>query len=184
MFVMTAKLSKPKLIAAGALLAALILLIVFLALSGGGEKKDAPAGASNDDRVAYLASWGWSVSAKPAEAQKVKIPDSADNQVFSRYNELQKSQGFDLTAYAGKDVMRYVYEVLNYKGATAPVYATVLVADGYIIGGDLTDSAPDGVIHGFEKPGTVHPDETVAEESSFMPEEPLPSKAEVPSEST
>lgn len=161
MFVMTAKLSKRKLIAAGVLLAALIVLIIFFSVSGGNEKSSAPAGASNDDRVAYLASFGWSVNAEPAEAQKVAIPDSGDNPVFSRYNDLQKSQGFDLTSFAGKDVMRYVYQVLNYPEAKEPVYATVLVSDGKIIGGDITNSAPDGVIHGFQKPGTpLHAEET------------------------
>lgn len=155
MFVLTAKISKPKLIAIGVLLLAIILMIVLLASSGGGESSKAPIGSSNDDRVAYLATYGWSVNATPTETQKVKIPDGSDNRVFSRYNELQKSQGFDLTDYAGKEVMRYVYEILNYPDAAAPIYATVLVSDGRIIGGDVTNSAPDGVIHGFKKPSST-----------------------------
>ena len=151
MFVLTAKISKPKLIAIGILLVAAILLIVLLA-GGGNDTSNAPVGTTNDDRVAYLATFGWSVDATPKETQKVKIPDSTDNRIFSRYNELQKSQGFDLSAYSGQEVMRYVYEILNYPDATAPIYATVLVADGRIIGGDITNSASDGVIHGFRKP--------------------------------
>ena len=180
MFVMTAKLSKPKLIAAGVLLAAAVLLIVLLSLNGGSGEKAEPAGASNDDRVAYLASWGWDVNVRPKEALKVRIPDGADNQVFSRYNELQKSQGFDLSAYSGKDIMRYVYEVLNYKDTREPVYATVLVADGRIVGGDITNTAPDGVIHGFEKPGSVHQKAEATEPPSDK--ETQPAKAEPPTE--
>ena len=154
MFVLTAKLSKSKLIAAGVVLLAAILLIVLLATAGGGDtpKKDSPIGNTNDDRVAYLATFGWSVNAEPTQTQKVKIPDTAENKVFARYNDLQKSQGFDLTDFAGKEVMRYVYEILNYPDASAPVYASVLVYDGHIIGGDVTNSAPDGVIHGFALP--------------------------------
>lgn len=151
MFVLTAKISKPKIIAAGVLILAIIVLIVLLATSGG-KTSDAPIGGSNDERVAYLATYGWSVNATPAETQKVKIPSTSDNRVFARYNELQLSQGFDLTDYSGKEIMRYVYEILNYPDASAPVYATILVSDGYIIGGDITNSAPDGVIHGFRKP--------------------------------
>lgn len=154
MFVLTAKLSKTKLIAAGVILLAAILLIILLATAGGSDAPadNAPIGETNDDRVAYLATFGWSVNAEPTQTQKVKIPDTAENKVFARYNDLQKSQGFDLTDYAGKEVMRYVYEILNYPDATAPVYASVLVCDGRVIGGDITNSAPDGVIHGFSMP--------------------------------
>lgn len=182
MFVMTAKLSKPKLIAAGVLLVALILFIILLALPNSGKEAEAPAGASNDDRVAYLASFGWSVTAKPTEAQKVRIPDSADNQIFARYNELQKSQGFDLSDYAGQEVVRYVYEILNYPDAKAPVYATVLVADGSIIGGDVTDSSPDGVIRGFGKPGIFG--ENVSEEPSSEEDPASSAETEAPVETT
>ena len=183
MFVMTAKLSKSKLIAAGVLLLAAIVLIIVLACSGSDSVPNAPMGASNDERVAYLATFGWSVNAEPTETQKVKIPEAADDRVFARYNDLQKSQGFDLTDYAGKEVMRYVYEVLNYPDATDPVYASVLVCDGYIIGGDVLNTAPNGVIHGFQKPSqTATPQPSKVEETApstepSQPAETTPSAA-------
>ncbi len=153
MFVMTAKLSKSKLFAAGLiLLAAIILIVVFVTAGGGDAVENTPVGETNDDRVAYLASFGWSVNAQPKQTQQVKIPDSTENKVFARYNELQISQGFDLTKYAGKEATRYVYEILNYPEAKEPVYASILVYDGKIIGGDITDSSPNGLIHGFQMP--------------------------------
>lgn len=153
MFVMTAKLSKSKLFAAGLiLLAAIILIVVFVTAGGGDAVESIPVGETNDDRVAYLASFGWSVNAQPKQTQQVKIPDSTENKVFARYNELQISQGFDLTKYAGKEATRYVYEILNYPEAKEPVYASILVYDGKIIGGDITDSSPNGLIHGFQMP--------------------------------
>ncbi len=174
MFVLTAKISKSKLIAAFVLLIAAILMIILLATGSGGDASGAPVGTSNDDRVAYLATYGWSVNATASETQKVKIPEFSDNRVFSRYNELQKSQGFDLTDYAGREVMRYVYEILNYPDADSPVYATVLVADGKIIGGDITNSADDGVIHGFKRPKTETPTESTSQpEESTEPTEPV-----------
>ena len=174
MFVMTAKLSKSKLFAAGLiLLAAIILIVVFVTAGGGDAVENTPVGETNDDRVAYLASFGWSVNGEPTEVQKVKIPDAADNEVFARYNDLQKSQGFDLTAYAGKEAMRYVYEILNYPDATQPVYASILVYEGRIIGGDVTNTAPDGIIHGFQKPGETLPteDTSSATEPTELPAE-------------
>ena len=118
MFVMTAKISKTKLAAAAVVLVAVVLVVVLLVTGSGGKKAslaDAPAGATNDERVAYLATFGWSVNAEPKEVQKIRIPESSDNKVFARYNELQRSQGFDLTGFGGKEAMRYVYEILNYR---------------------------------------------------------------------
>lgn len=172
MFVLTAKLSKSKLIAAGAILLAAVLLIVLLAAADNTPGAEAAAsGATNEERVAFLATFGWSVNAEPTEAQKVRIPDTAENEVFARYNDLQKSQGYDLTAYAGKEVMRYAYEILNYPEASAPVYASVLVCDGIIIGGDVTNTAPEGVIHGFCMPQSEpQAPETVTEVTECVPE--------------
>ena len=72
--------------------------------------------------------------------------------VFDRYNALQKCQSYDLSKFAGKKVMRYVYEVKNYPGATEPVYATLLVHKNKVIGGDVTNTAPGGKIQGFQMP--------------------------------
>lgn len=152
MFVLTAKLSKAK-IAIAALIVLAIIAALILFVGGKDKASDAPVTvSSNDDRVTFLASFGWSVNAEPVQVQQVTIPGKEDSEVFERYNELQVSQGYDLTGYAGENAMRYVYEVLNYPDATAPVYATVLVHDGAVIGGDITGSAPDAPIHGFSMP--------------------------------
>ena len=179
MLVMTAKLSKTKLLAAGFILIAAIILVALL-VSGNGEETPAepPLGDTNDSRVAYLATFGWSVNAQPTETQQVKIPDTTENKVFARYNDLQISQGFDLTDYAGKEVTRYVYEILNYPDAKAPVYASVLIYDGHIIGGDITDSSSDGLIHGFRMPSSVKPQESAPETA------PTEASTEAPAESS
>jgi len=152
MMVMTAKVDKKKiLIGIGA---ALVLVVALFAILGGGSEDVAPTAAtvsSNDDRVAFLKSFGWDVAASPVESSQVRIP-SQSSEVYDRYNTLQKSQGYDLSPYAGKNVMRYVYKVNNYPGATEPVYATLLVYKNQIIGGDVTDTAAKGQIRGFKMP--------------------------------
>lgn len=160
MFVMTAKLSKPKLIAAGVILVGLIAALVMLLSGPKSTASSLPDGSSNEERAAYLATYGWSIDALPKETQAVTIPDPETNRVFARYNDLQISQGFDLLPYRGKEVTRFVYEILNYPEATAPVYAGVLVYEGKIIGGEITDTSPEGVIHGFSKPGTPPPSDS------------------------
>ena len=151
MMVMTAKVDKKKI---AIVLAAAVVLIAGLVLIFGGDSSAPTASTNapnNDARVAFLESFGWDVTTSPVESGQVKIPKES-SEVFDRYNALQKSQGYDLSAYAGKTVMRYVYKINNYPGATEPVYATVLVYKNQIIGGDVTDTSAKGVVRGFKKP--------------------------------
>ena len=155
MMVMTAKVDIKKILIG--LAAAAALIIALIALLGGGEQSAAATAgtlASNDARVAYLSKMGWEVSATPVESGQVTIPQE-QSQIFSRYNELQKSQGYDLSKYAGKTVMRYVYQINNYPGATEPVYATVLVYKNQVIGGDVTDTGAKGKVQGFKMPQQI-----------------------------
>ena len=156
MVVMTAKLNKKKLAAlVVGLIAVIVLLVSFFK---GGRSAETPAPTeprvsvtTNDDRVKFLTDCGWEVASAPVKTQAVLIP-SESSEVYDRYIALQLSQGYDLTAYAGKSVSRYVYEVKNYPGATEPVYATLLIYRGQIIGRDVTSTAADGVVQGFKAP--------------------------------
>ena len=168
MLVMTAKVDKKKIVM---ILAAVIALVVGLVMLFGGNDSEPTASTNvsgNDARVAFLKSFGWDVTTSPVESSQVKIPAESSD-VFDRYNQLKKSQGYDLSAYAGKTVMRYVYKINNYPNATEPVYATLLVYKNQIIGGDVTDTAAKGVVRGFKMPsfgpavpGTTVPSGTTA----------------------
>lgn len=155
MFVMTARVNKTAIFIGLAVIAVTVGLL--LSLFGGEAAAPTAATApadTNDARVKFLADLGWEVTASPTESMQVRIPKES-TEVFERYNQLQKSQGYDLSKFAGKTVMRYVYRINNYPGATEPVYATLLVHKDQIIGGDITDSAPGGKIQGFVKnPGS------------------------------
>ena len=155
MMIMTAKVDFKKMILAIAAIAALVLAAILL-LGDSGEPAAAtaaPSVSSNDGRVQFLKNFGWDLAASPMESGQVKIPKEHSD-VFERYNTMQKGQGYDLSAYAGKNVMRYVYKINNYPGVTSPVYATLLVYKNQIIGGDITDTAAGGKIHGFKMPET------------------------------
>ena len=89
------------------------------------------------------------MSASPVESGQVRIPQTP-TEVYERYNALQKSQGYDLSSFAGKAVMRYVYKINNYPGATEPVYGTLLIYKNQVIGGDVTDTSATGVVQGFK----------------------------------
>ena len=150
MLVMTARVDKKKIaiIAAGVLAVIVALVLLF---GGSSSTPTSTATVSgNEDRVQFLASFGWEVVNSPVQTSQVRIPEEF-SQVFDRCNQLQKYQGYDLSAYAGKTVMRYVYTVKNYPGATEPVYATLLISGNKVIGGDITDTAPAGLVQGFQK---------------------------------
>ncbi len=149
MLVMTAKVDMKKI---AIILAAVVGLIIGLILLFGGSDTQptaAPSLATNEGRVKFLTDFGWDVVVSPTQTSQVKIPDKSGD-VYDRYNALQKSQGYDLSQYAGKTVMRYVYEIRNYPGATDPVYATLLIYKDQVIGGDVTDTSAKGTIRGFK----------------------------------
>ena len=151
MMVMTAKVNMKKtLILLGAIAAIIIAMIMAI---GGSDTQttSAPALTGNDARVKFLKDFGWEIENSPVESSQVRIPEQV-TEVFDRYNQLQKSQGYDLSKLAGKNAMRYVYKISNYPGATDPVYATVLVYKQQIVGGDVTDTSAKGVIRGFQMP--------------------------------
>ena len=164
MMVMTAKVNMKKIMMALAAVAAGILALILL-LGGNEEAKpetsqttgaSTPSVGSNDSRVQFLKNYGWEVTPSPTESSQVKIPTES-SPVFDRYNTLQKSQGYDLSQFAGKNVMRYVYRINNLPGATGDVYATLLVYKNEIIGGDVTDTSVGGKIRGFKMPETTAP---------------------------
>ena len=155
-------------------LAALITLIAFVPAYAGGDSStpqggvavDAPEAESGaavtirydkvksaDDAAKFLAQFGWVVDAGSVEKREVTIPSEFDK-VFAGYNEMQKSQGLDLSKYKKKAVTRYTFTVTNYDGYEGTVYANVLVYRNRVIGGDICSADVNGFIHGFEKPAS------------------------------
>lgn len=165
MMVMTTKVDIKKI---GIILAAVVAVILAIVLIFGGGN-DAAAStttvSNNDARVKFLTDFGWQVSTSPTESSQVRIPEQ-QTEIFSRYNALQKSQGYDLSQYAGKAVMRYVYKVNNFPGATEPVYATLLVYKNQIIGGDITNTAAKGAVQGFKMLQTPEQSQTQPTEAT------------------
>ena len=147
MVVMTAKLSKKKLLIAAAVVVLAAALVFCLKNPG-----QAPEDAQTSSRTAFLSSFGYSVGDEPVQVGQVQIP-AEPSEVFDRYNELQKSQGYDLSALAGRSVTRYVYK-LNDCGE-GEWFATVLEYRGEIVGGDVANTDPGGQMHGFARPGSA-----------------------------
>lgn len=169
MMILTAKVDFKKIMVILLSLAAVLLALILIF---GGRDEDTAATAAvsaNDDRVKFLESFGWQVTPTPREASQVRIPEES-GEMFRRYNALQKGQGYDLSKFSGKKVMRYVYEITNFPGAQEPVYATVLVYKNQVIGGDVTDTAAKGKIRGFQMPPAAAQSTQPAAQSPLMPQ--------------
>lgn len=104
-----------------------------------------------DERLAFLAQFGWDVGEDPIEVAEVIIPAQFD-EVYSKYNEIQEEQSLDLKLYANERVKRWTYSVKNYPGfeEDLSIRANLLVYEGRVIGGDICSVALDGFMHGFE----------------------------------
>ena len=101
-----------------------------------------------EDACTLMTELGWNVDPGPAECIEVLIPEEFSD-VYEKYNELQKSQGFDLSGYAGKTATRWTIRITNHPSGEEEVYATLLVVNGKIIGGDVCASRLDGFMHGL-----------------------------------
>lgn len=107
---------------------------------------------NDEQRAAYLTSLGWEFNTEFTEKQ-VNIP-SEFNDTYNKYNEIQLSQGFDLTAYRGRAVTVYTYNITNYEGYENRdcIFANLLVCDNILIGGDIcSTSVSDGFMQVLKK---------------------------------
>lgn len=171
-----------------AVLAVLLILAIVLAVRphrAVTASADFSCDAATDaQRKAFLAQFGWTVQDDPVEICEVIIPDTF-NDVYRAYNELQKSQGLDLTRYMGKRVKRWTYELTNYPDGDAQtrVYADLLISDGRVIGGSIGTRAADGFMRGFRRDSAEWTASSGAPVSSAEPVPSADSSSGAPSES-
>ncbi len=139
---------------------AFAFIVVMLLFAGGksGETVDVDGGVSTfvqseDDILRFISVLGWETDESPVEIRQVAIPQIFD-EVYTNYNEIQLSQGFDLRKYAGVSVKRWTYIIRNYP-ETSPgddfIRINLLVYNDEIIGGDVCSVKLDGFMHGIFK---------------------------------
>ena len=159
MFVYSFRASTAKFFMVVALaLTTLMLLVVFVPTYAAQSEDGAVAGEvaynytrikSDADRKAFLRQFGWETAENMIEEVEVTIPSDFDK-VFAAYNELQKEQGFDLSKYKKKTVMRYTYEITNFEGYEGTVYVNLLLYRNRVIGADIASADVSGFICGLE----------------------------------
>ena len=137
---LTRKKAALAVILAGAVMAALILL---LGRSGAPVKEDLPLLTGNAERIAYLQELGWEVAEEPVTTLQFLLPPQLKGD-YVAYNDLQKSQGFDLETCCGKQVTRYTYTVTNYPQRPDGVQLNLYVCEELPVAGDVVCTGSDG----------------------------------------
>ena len=72
------------------------------------------------------------------------MPEDFDRVILG-YNQIQKTQGLDLTKYSRKRVTHYAYEVTNYD-SEGSVYVNLLVHRNRIVAADISSVADGGFV--------------------------------------
>lgn len=104
-----------------------------------------------EERIAFFSQFGYEISEDPLEVKEVVIPAEFD-ETYESYNEIQKSQGLDLAKYRGKRVKMWSYAIKNYPGyenTDGTIRGNILVFDGIVVGGDISNIELGGFMRGF-----------------------------------
>lgn len=159
MFIFTAKLPRKRiLLGAGALVlvcALLVSLAGFHTRWGAQSTSAAPVSAkgvkTNEERLLYLAQFGWESSPEALSVEELRLPESLDAS-FDAYLAIQGKQGFDLSDYLGKTVKRYTYGIKNYPDSGREVQLSLLIYKNTVIAGDVFAAESGEVLHGLARP--------------------------------
>lgn len=135
---LTRKKAALAVILAGTALMALILL-----LGRSSAEPTPPQLTCNAERVAYLQDLGWQVTEEPVTTLQFLLPAKLSGD-YIEYNQLQRTQGFDLEQCCGKQVTRYTYAVINYPGHPDGVQVNLYVCEEAPVAGDVVCTGVDG----------------------------------------
>ena len=155
MFILTAKFSRKKCLLAGLLLLFLLAAaaLTFHLFAGMRDSDEPPMLSDNQQRLEYLRSYGWEVESEPLETFQLLLSDPLPEEYLA-YNQLQLTQGFDLSDCCGRQLTRYTYRVTNYPGRPEGVQVNLYVCDGAPAAGDIIASGAGGFQAGLAFPET------------------------------
>lgn len=90
----------------------------------------------SSQEIEFLKQFGLEADEKSLVSDEVVIP-SFFNETYTKYNELQKKIGLDLSNYKGLTVKRNIYKLNNYDKNGNEYYVTLLIYKECVIGGHI-----------------------------------------------
>lgn len=124
--------------------AVLILAAVFLILILSSKERKTGTDIAGQQIPGYLLVCGWETSSEKIRMESIVIPDEF-SEVYSQYNEIQKSQGFDLSSHRGEKAVLVTCPITNYEDRD-DVYAELILSDTNLIGAALVSDSSDGFV--------------------------------------
>ncbi len=135
----------------GAVLLILAAVWAIFRINARGDER--PDGATAEQRIEYIKSFGWDVGIAPTSITEIRIPANFD-ETYEQYNAIQREQGFDLRRYRACYAYKYTYDILNYsEPSPVPICADLIVYEGKVIGADISSSEADGLVTVLAKKG-------------------------------
>ncbi len=115
---------------------------------------DEPDGSTAALVAAFIEENGYKVSSPLTK--EITIPSEFSN-VYEKYNELQRKQGFDLRRHKGKSAVSYTFNVIGYVDKSgkpdSDVQIHIIVCDGKIVAADIASTKLDGFMEALKKGG-------------------------------
>lgn len=113
---------------------------------------DEPDGSTAALVAAFIEENGYKVSSPLTK--EITIP-SEFSDVYEKYNELQRRQGFDLRRHKGKSAVSYTFNVTGYVDKNgkpdSDVQIHIIVCDGKIVAADIASTRLDGFMEALKK---------------------------------
>lgn len=113
---------------------------------------DEPDGSTAALVAAFIEENGYKVSSPLTK--EITIP-SEFSDVYEKYNELQRRQGFDLRRHKGKSAVSYTFNVTGYVDKNgkpdSDVQIHIIVCDGKIVAADIASTRLDGFMEAVRK---------------------------------
>ena len=100
---------------------------------------------TNEERLEFIKQFGVMVSGEAKESVSFTVPENFDT-VIAGYNELQRSQGLDITKYKNKKVTRYTYEASGYGDYDGEVLVNLIIYKNTVVACDVSSADPTGFV--------------------------------------
>ncbi len=122
-----------------------LCLVLLKSANKGVEAMDLEPATDKIERIAFIENLGYKVDRAVEEEKKEIVIPHVLNDVLKEYLKIQNIGGYSPEKFMGKKADFYTYQLI-FENRT-DVYAHLIVADGKIIGGDISAlSVEDGFI--------------------------------------
>lgn len=102
--------------------------------------------SDKEETEKFFAQFGLAVDFTNCTEKEIIIPNEFDS-LYEEYNNLQKSQGLDLSKYKGRTAQQRIYPIITESGQE--FYAVLIVINDKVVGGHINAGGIDQPLLNF-----------------------------------